>query len=269
MDIALRWWTSPHLEMPRNAFQTNVQIAEKSGNSLKGKMPKRAVSKLSMIKVTEWMRTETLCEGLKDIWITYFFEGHKFWLILMSTNLETPTNHALVGHIWPQTWKPQKNTYLCSFSSKGSSVRMPSLQTWEGNCHQVATKCVRQALTMYTIVFENLVACFVNVEYELFLKSDHCICKDRIANVHNCTCTILSKCKGLPICLWMKIQFFKRLPRKLLPLSFTWVLFYLLVTTIGANVDTDTHFPEIHPCRYFGKTLQQQCCQNNCPIRAI
>ena len=81
----------------------------------------------------------------------------------MSTNLETPTNHALVGHIWPQTWKPQKNTYLCSFSSKGSSVRMPSLQTWEGNCHQVATKCVRQALTMYIILVENLIACVVNV----------------------------------------------------------------------------------------------------------
>ena len=149
----------------------------------------------------------------------------------------------------------KKITNLCSFSSKGSSVRMPSLQTWEGNCHQVATKCVRQALTMYTIVVENLVACFLNVEYELFLKSDHCICKDRIANVRNCTCTILSKCKGLPLCLWMKTQFFKRLPRKLLSLSFTWVLFYLLVTTIGANVDTDPHCPEIHPCRYFGKTL--------------
>ena len=78
----------------------------------------------------------------------------------MSINLETPTNHILVGHIWPQT---KKVTFLCSFSSKGSSVRMPSLQTWEGNCHQVATKYIRQALTMYTIVVGNVIACFVNV----------------------------------------------------------------------------------------------------------
>ena len=134
MDIAVRWWTTPHLEMPRNAFQTNVQIAEKSGNSLKGKMPKRAVSKLSMMRVTEWMRTETICEDSKVIWITYFFEGHKFWLIFMSTNLETnhTFDHKLKHH--------RKITSLCSFSSKESSVRILSLQTWEGNCHQAATK---------------------------------------------------------------------------------------------------------------------------------
>ena len=127
LNTAVCWWTSPHLEMPRNAFQTNVQIAEKSGNSLKGKMPKCAVSKLSMIRVTEWMRTQTLCEGLKDIWITYFFEGHKFWLILMSTNLETPTNHTLVGHIWPQTWTPPKNYIYVFIFKQGKQCKNAEL----------------------------------------------------------------------------------------------------------------------------------------------
>ena len=59
--------------------------------------------------------------------ITYFFEGHKFWLILMSTNLETPTNHALVGHIWPQTWKPQKKYIFVFIFKQGKQCKNAEL----------------------------------------------------------------------------------------------------------------------------------------------
>ena len=173
MDIALRWWTSPHLEMPRNAFQTNVQIAEKSGNSLKGKMPKRAVSNLTMIRVTEWMRTETLCESLKDIWITYLFEGHKFWLILMSTNLETPTNHTLVGHIWPQT--PQKNYIYVFIFKQGKQCKNAELV-------DVGGKLSPSGHQMYQASIDNVNNCSWKPNclrcecIQLSLKSDHCIC---------------------------------------------------------------------------------------------
>ena len=50
---------------------------------------------------------------------------------------------------------------------------------------------------------------------------------------------------------------FQTIAQKIVAVEFHVSFFYLLVTTIGANVDTDPHCPEIHPCRYFGKTLQQ------------
>ena len=154
MDIALRWWTSPHLEMPRNAFQTNVQIAEKSGNSLKGKMPKRAVSNLTMIRVTEWMRTETLCESLKG-------------------NLETPTNHTLVGHIWPQT--PQKNYIYVFIFKQGKQCKNAELV-------DVGGKLSPSGHQMYQASIDNVNNCSWKPNclrcecIQLSLKSDHCIC---------------------------------------------------------------------------------------------